>query len=162
MPLTSAKQAGCLPRMGGGTCQTAIASSADDAVELDHRRMRHPGELNVAFRAGHRRLDLPCARGRVRVGQTCSRPGRRRDANDPSQGRGGPRISDRWISSVRPEIRTVLMTGDRRRHSAEFKTRVALERPRGEWTRAHWRRRTASTRRWWGSGSDRPRTAWSR
>jgi transposase len=50
--------------------------------------------------------------------------------------RGGPRISDRWVSSVRLREGRTRMTGKRTRYSAEFKSKVALEALRGELTAA--------------------------
>src|SRR6185437_12153360 len=47
---------------------------------------------------------------------------------------GRPGKSDTCLSLVRPGWRTDAMTGKRKRYSAEFKAKVALEAPRGELT----------------------------
>jgi transposase len=57
-------------------------------------------------------------------------------AGEVAAKRGGPWISDRRISLVRPARRTDSMTGKRTRYSAEFKARVALDALRGELTTA--------------------------
>ena len=48
------------------------------------------------------------------------------------------------------------MTSKRKRYSADFKAKVALEALRGELTTAQLAASMASTRRWWGSGRSRP------
>jgi len=50
--------------------------------------------------------------------------------------RGGPCFPDSSISLVRPDGRTSPMTGKRKRYSAAFKAKVALEAIRGELTMA--------------------------